>query len=137
MKRPAAVFAILFVAFFARGFVKAWFANPTSAEHLQDVAREINGALPMAVDPDTQLVLAQGEDHLITFHYKLITRRVADVDPKKLEENVRANLVGKTCGDSKIRRELLEEGTTVRLAFRDRDDLPITHIDVNLADCKP
>jgi len=137
MKRPAAVIAILLVAFFARGFLKGWFAPPTSAAQLQKVAEEINGGLPLRIDPDTELVLAQGDDHLLTFHYKFTTVRVVDVDAKKLVAEVRPNVIAKTCGDSKMRKKLLDEGTTVRHAFRDRDDFPLASVDVNVADCNP
>jgi hypothetical protein len=129
------VFAAMGAYRFSRGYLKAALQPPGSREAMRAAALELNRGLPKTIDPDLQLVFASGDDHLLSFHYKVVTRAASEVAPQDFVARVRERLVTGTCSDPDLQKRFLAHGTTVQHVFRGNDDLPIATIDVRPGDC--
>ncbi|HEX2835092.1 MAG TPA: hypothetical protein VHW00_18910 [Thermoanaerobaculia bacterium] len=128
------VVAVMTLYGFGRGFLRAALVPAGSEQAMREVALELNRDLPKTLDAHTQLAFASGNDHLLSFHYK-ISRGVADLETRSLASELRPKIVSETCGDRELYERFLAKSITVRHAFQDRDGIPIASIDVTGADC--
>lgn len=120
---------------FLKGFLKARYEPDGSPQQLQSELSAMKIGLPKTIDKDLQLWATSVDDHLVSFHYKVLTRSSAEVESEPFVAQVRGRLVSGSCSDRDLQKRFLSKGTTVRHVFQGNDMVPIASIDVKPEDC--
>lgn len=144
--RPRNVYKVAFgTVALAAGIYLGWRAwsypvaplDPSSAEHLAEVAAEINRQVPMMIDPETELLPVQSAEGLLVYNYRLVGYSAAQLDAAKFAAGARRRVVQGACTTPQTREDFLDKGVTLRYAYFDRDRRPIAAVDVKPSDCDP
>jgi len=120
-----------------------WFApgyfqqevDPRSKEFLGKVAAEINRAVPVMIDPETELMPAVGAEGMLHYNYRVVGYSAAQLDHEKFREGAKQRVKQAACSMPETRDGLLKKGVTLRYSYFDKDKKPIATIDVMPADC--
>jgi hypothetical protein len=109
--------------------------NPRSAEHLSNVAAEINRSIPAMIDKETELLPAEGREGMLIYNYRLVSYAVAQLDRAKFAAGLKQKLTQEACSRPETRDDFLRKGVTLRYSYFDKDKLPVVAVDVTPADC--
>lgn len=127
-------FAAYLIWWFAPGYFKQEM-DPRSKDFLSKVAAEINRAVPMMIDPETELMPAVGAEGVLHYNYRVVGYSAAQVDFEKFRESVKQRVRQAACTMPETRDGLLKKGVTLRYSYFDKDKQPIATMDVTPADC--
>jgi hypothetical protein len=140
MSRMKIITAVVVAAFF--GAVIWWtFAKtpqvetPRSQESLNRLAAEINRAVPVMIDKETELLTAAGAEGMLIYNYRLVSYSVSQLDAAKFAAGAKERVTQGACNRPETRDDLLKQGVTLRYAYFDKDKQHIATIDVLPADC--
>jgi len=109
--------------------------NPNSQESLNRVAAEINRAVPVMIDKETELLAAAGTEGVLTYNYRLVSYSVSQLDAAKFAAGAKERVAQGACNRAETRDDLLKQGVTLRYSYFDKDKQHIATIDVLPADC--
>jgi cbb3-type cytochrome oxidase subunit 3 len=109
--------------------------NPRSRESLNKLAVQINRAVPVMIDKETELLAAAGTEGMLTYNYRLVSYSVSQLDAAKFAKGAKDRVTQGACNRPETRDDLLKQGVTLRYAYFDRDKQHIATIDVLPADC--
>jgi hypothetical protein len=109
--------------------------DPRSQEHLSRVAAELNRALPLMIDKETELLPAMGAPGMLIYSYRLVSFSTAQVEYKKFAAAAKQQVVQGACGRPETRDDFLKKGVTLRYSYYDKDKKHIATVDVTPADC--
>ncbi len=109
--------------------------NPGSEESLNRLAVQINRAVPVMIDKETELLSAAGTEGMLTYNYRLVSYSVSQLDAAKFAAGAKERVTQGACNRSETREDLLKQGVTLRYAYFDKDKQHIATIDVVPADC--
>jgi len=106
-----------------------------SAAFLGDVAARLNEQLPKPVDQETELASVEGLEGVFVYNYRIHSRSVDEIDADGFAAAIQPQVTQAACAAPDTRDKFLKEGITLRYAYADRNDTPITSFDVTPADC--
>ena len=109
--------------------------NPRSEESLNRLAVQINRAVPVMIDKETELLTAAGTEGVLTYNYRLVSYSVSQLDAVKFATGAKERVTQGACNRPETREDLLKQGVTLRYAYFDKDKQHIATIDVLPADC--
>jgi alanine dehydrogenase len=109
--------------------------NPGSQESLHRLAVQINRAVPVMIDKETELLAAAGTEGVLTYNYRLVSYSVSQLDAAKFATGAKERVTQGACNRPETREDLLQQGVTLRYAYFDKDKQHIATIDVLPADC--
>jgi len=109
--------------------------DPRSAEHLSDIAAEINRSIPVMIDKETELLPAEGHEGMLIYNYRLVDYAVAQLDRAKFAAGVKRKVTQEACSRPETRDDFLKKGVTLRYSYFDKDKQPIAAVDVTPKDC--
>ena len=139
-KGKTAVLAILVAMLVTAGLHMSGFSffggqsDPHSKESLTEVAATLNKNMPMVVDAETELTRVEGLEGVLVYHYRLVNHSAAQLNGADLRDDLQPNVVTAICGKPEPRK-LLDQGVAFRYMYADKDMVPVTQIDVTIADC--
>jgi alanine dehydrogenase len=110
--------------------------NPRSEESLNRLAVQINRAVPVMIDKETELLAAAGTEGVLTYNYRLVSYSVSQLDAAKFATGAKERVTQGACNRPETREDLLKQGVTLRYAYFDKDKQHIATIDVLPADCE-
>jgi hypothetical protein len=108
----------------------------TSQTALSKLASDMNKTLPMMIDKDTELVATIGLQGTFVYNYRLVNHVAQDLDPQKINELMKPNIINSACTTPETRDQFLHKGVTLRYSYADKDRRHVTSIDVTPQDCK-
>jgi hypothetical protein len=139
MKRPLAWAATGMIAgVLVWWLASAYFSNrvhPSSLEHLNQVAAEINRSVPVMIDPETELLPSQAGEGMLVYNYRLVKHSVDQIDHEKFAVGAKQRVTQGACNQPVMRDDFLKHGVTLRYSYYDREKRHIATIDVTPADC--
>ena len=109
--------------------------NPRSEESLNRLAGQINRAVPVMIDKETELLAAAGSEGVLTYNYRLVSYSVSQLDAAKFAAGAKERVTQGACNRPETREDFLKQGVTLRYAYFDKDKQHIATIDVLPADC--
>jgi hypothetical protein len=109
--------------------------DPRSAQHLRDIAAQINRSVPVMIDQETELLPAEGHEGMLIYNYRLVSYTVSQLDHQKFAAGAKQKVTQGACSRPETRDEFLRNGVTLRYSYFDRDKQHIATIDVTPADC--
>jgi hypothetical protein len=109
--------------------------NPRSQQSLNKLAVQINRAVPVMIDKETELLAAAGTEGILTYNYRLVSYSVSQLDAAKFAAGAKERVTQGACNRPETRDDLLKQGVTLRYAYFDKDKRPIATIDITPADC--
>ena len=109
--------------------------NPRSVASLNRLAVQINRAVPVMIDKETELLAAAGTEGMLTYNYRLVSYSVSQLDAAKFAAGAKERVTQGACNRPETREDLLKQGVTLRYAYFDKDKQHIATIDVLPADC--
>jgi hypothetical protein len=109
--------------------------DPRSREFLSKLAAEINRAVPVMIDAETELMPVIGADGILIYNYRLVSYAVAQLDPEKFRSGAKQRVTQAACSTPETRDGLLKKGVTLRYSYFDKDRQPIATLDVTPSDC--
>ena len=109
--------------------------NPRSDESLNRLAAQINRAVPVMIDKETELLAAAGTEGMLTYNYRLVSYSVSQLDAAKFATGAKERVTQGACNRPETREDLLKQGVTLRYTYFDKDKQHIATIDVLPADC--
>ncbi|MDH3442554.1 MAG: hypothetical protein OEN50_01400, partial [Deltaproteobacteria bacterium] len=109
--------------------------DPRSIEHLRSVAAGINRSVPVMIDPETELLPAEGAQAMLIYNYRLVSYSAAQLNPEKFAASLKQKVAQNACSRPETREEFLKQGVTLRYSYFDKDKVHITTVDVTPADC--
>lgn len=132
----AIVASLLFVAVIWWGVPKSSQEENTRSEgSLNRLAVQINRAVPVMIDKETELLSAAGTEGMLTYNYRLVSYSVSQLDAAKFATGAKERVTQGSCNRPETREDLLKQGVTLRYAYFDKDKQHIATIDVLPADC--
>src|SRR5947207_13144256 len=130
----AGVIAAYLAWWFLPGYLRGR-GDPRSAEHLSDIAAEINRSIPVMIDKETELLPAEGHEGMLIYNYRLVDYAVAQLDRAKFAAGVKRKVTQEACSRPETRDDFLKKGVTLRYSYFDKDKQPIAAVDVTPKDC--
>jgi hypothetical protein len=130
------VAAVFFGAVIWWAVPKSQEENPRSEESLNRLAVQINRAVPVMIDKETELLAAAGTEGVLTYNYRLVSYSVSQLDAAKFATGAKERVTQGACNRPETREDLLKQGVTLRYAYFDKDKQHIATIDVLPADCE-
>ena len=130
----AGVFAGYMVLWVVPEYFKAR-EDPRSVEHLSKVAAELNRAVPVMIDAETELLPVEGAPGMLIYNYRLVSYSAAQVDRDKFTAGAKQRVTESVCSRPETRDDFLKKGVTLRYSYYDKDKYPIATVDVTPADC--
>ena len=109
--------------------------NPRSQQSLNKLAVQINRAVPVMIDKETELLAAAGTEGMLTYNYRLVSYSVSQLDAAKFAAGAKERVTQGACNRPETRDDLLKQGVTLRYAYFDKDKRHIATIDITPADC--
>jgi hypothetical protein len=109
--------------------------NTRSEESLNKLAGQINRAVPVMIDKETELLAAAGTEGILTYNYRLVSYSVSQLDAAKFATGAKERVTLGACNRPETREDLLKQGVTLRYAYFDKDKQHIATIDVLPSDC--
>jgi hypothetical protein len=109
--------------------------NPRSQQSLNKLAVQINRAVPVMIDKETELLAAAGTEGILTYNYRLVSYSVSQLDAANFAAGAKERVTQGACNRPETRDDLLKQGVTLRYAYFDKDKRPIATIDITPADC--
>jgi hypothetical protein len=109
--------------------------NPRSQQSLNKLAVQINRAVPVMIDKETELLAAAGTEGILTYNYRLVSYSVSQLDAAKFAAGAKERVTQGACNRPETRDDLLKQGVTLRYAYFDKDKRHIATIDITPADC--
>jgi hypothetical protein len=109
--------------------------DPRSIEHLSRVAAELNRAVPMMIDKETELLPTNAAPGMLIYSYRLVNFSAARISHEKFTAAAKQQVVQGACGRPETRDDLLKNGVTLRYSYFDKDKKHIATVDVTPADC--
>jgi hypothetical protein len=109
--------------------------NSRSLESLSRVAAELNRAVPVMIDKETELLSAAGSEAMLIYNYRLVRYSVSQLDAKQFATRIKPGVTRNACNRAETREEFLNKGITLSYAYFDKDKQHIATIDVTSADC--
>ena len=108
---------------------------PGSIEHMQREAAHLNGSLPLPLDKETELTIAEGAYRMLIYKYRLVNVSVRQVDYRKFAADYKPKLVQASCTNPATRNDFLIKGISLRYSYFDKDKQHLATIDVTPKDC--
>ena len=131
-----AVGAVLFAAIIWWSLPKSFQReDPSSQDSLNRVAAEINRAVPVMIDKETELLSSAGAEGMLIYNYRLVSYSVFQLDPARFAAGAKERVSQGACSRPETRDDLLKQGVTLRYSYFDKDKQHIATIDVLPADC--
>ncbi|MCR9095914.1 MAG: hypothetical protein NXI30_16960 [bacterium] len=127
------VFAVCAVAF---QLALEAFRDPTSKAALDDVATATNRDLPIMIDEQTEFYEAEGLEGVLVFKYRAPAAVFEGVDPAVFAARMKPIVGENVCADEELRRDFIDQGVVIRLAYSTTAGDPIASIDVAASDCE-
>lgn len=109
--------------------------NPRSQQSLNKLAVQINRAVPVMIDKETELLAAAGTEGMLTYNYRLVSYSVSQLDAAKFAAGAKERVTQGACNRPETRDDLLKQGVSLRYAYFDKDKRHIATIDITPADC--
>jgi hypothetical protein len=109
--------------------------NPRSQESLNKLAAEINRAVPVMIDKETELLTAAGVEGTLIYNYRLVSYSISQLDAAKFAAGAKERVAQGACSRPETRDDLLKQGVTLRYAYFDKEKQHIATIDITPADC--
>lgn len=109
--------------------------NPSSEESLNRLAAEINRAVPVMIDKETELLGSAGAEGMLIYNYRLVSYSVSQLDAARFAAGAKERVSQGACSRPETRDDLLKQGVTLRYSYFDKDRQHIATIDVLPADC--
>lgn len=109
--------------------------NPSSQASLNRLAVQINRAVPVMIDRETELLAAAGTEGMLIYNYRLVSYSVSQLDAAKFAAGAKERVTQGACNRPETRDDLLKQGVTLRYSYFDKDKQHIATIDVLPADC--
>ena len=109
--------------------------NPSSEEPLNRLAAEINRAVPVMIDKETELLGSAGAEGMLIYNYRLVSYSVSQLDAARFAAGAKERVSQGACSRPETRDDLLKQGVTLRYSYFDKDRQHIATIDVLPADC--
>src|SRR5918992_313504 len=104
--------------------------NPRSQQSLNKLAVQINRAVPVMIDKETELLAAAGTEGMLTYNYRLVSYSVSQLDAAKFAAGAKERVTQGACNRPETREDLLKQGVPLRYAYFDKDKQHIATIDV-------
>ena len=109
--------------------------NPSSEESLNRLAAEINRAVPVMIDKETELLGSAGAEGMLIYNYRLVSYSISQLDAARFAAGAKERVSQGACSRPESRDDLLKQGVTLRYSYFDKDRQHIATIDVLPADC--
>lgn len=109
--------------------------DPRSVEHLSQVAADINRAVPVMIDQETELLPSTAGPALLVYNYRLVKYSIAEIDPQRFAAGAKQKVTQGACNQPEMRDNFLRPGVTLRYSYFDKNKQHIATIDVTPADC--
>lgn len=109
--------------------------NPRSQQSLNKLAVQINRAVPVMIDKETELLAAAGTEGMLTYNYRLVSYSVSQLDAAKFAAGAKERVTQGACNRPETRDDLLKQGVSLRYAYFDKDKRHIATIEITPADC--
>lgn len=109
--------------------------DPRSEEYLSRIAAELNRAVPLMIDKETELMPTSGHDGMFIYNYRLVSYSWKDFDYQRFAAGARERLVQNACSRPEARDDFLKKGVTLRYSYYDKDKQHVATIDVTPKDC--
>ena len=109
--------------------------NPSSEEPLNRLAAEINRAVPVMIDKETELLGSAGAEGMLIYNYRLVSYSISQLDAARFAAGAKERVSQGACSRPETRDDLLKQGVTLRYSYFDKDRQHIATIDVLPADC--
>lgn len=109
--------------------------NPSSEESLNRLAAEINRAVPVMIDKETELLGSAGAEGMLIYNYRLVSYSISQLDAARFAAGAKERVSQGACSRPETRDDLLKQGVTLRYSYFDKDRQHIATIDVLPADC--
>jgi hypothetical protein len=130
--------AAALIVFLIWSFAPVYFrteADPRSKEFLSKLAAEINRAVPVMIDAETELMPVEGADGMLIYNYRLISYSAVQLNPQKFQDGAKQKVTQAACSTPETRDGLLKKGVTLRYSYFDKDKQHIATLDVTPSDC--
>jgi hypothetical protein len=109
--------------------------NPSSIEHLTGVAAEINRAVPMMIDAETELLPSEAGEAMLVYNYRLVKYSAGDIDHQRFAAGAKQKVTQGACNQPVMRDDFLKQGVTLRYSYFDKNKRHIATVEVSPADC--
>jgi hypothetical protein len=109
--------------------------NTRSQESLNRLAAEINRAVPVMIDKETELLTAAVAEGMLIYKYRLVSYSVSQLDAAKFAAGAKERVSQSACSRPETRDDLLKQGVTLRYSYFDKEKQHIATIDVLPAYC--
>jgi hypothetical protein len=109
--------------------------NPSSIEHLSNVAAEINRSVPMMIDAETELLPSEAGEAMLVYNYRLVKYSAGEIDHQKFATGAKQKVTQGACNQPVMRDDFLKQGVTLRYSYFDKDKRHIATVEVTPADC--
>ncbi|MGH7795885.1 MAG: hypothetical protein ACREQ2_13510 [Candidatus Binatia bacterium] len=109
--------------------------NPSSLEHLSNVAAEINRSVPVMIDAETELLPSEAGEAMLVYNYRLVKYSVGQIDHQKFAAGAKQRVTQGACSQPVMRDDFLKQGVTLRYSYFDKDKRHIATVEVTPADC--
>ncbi len=109
--------------------------DPRSKEFLSKVAAELNKAVPVMIDKETELLPSVGAEGMLIYNYRLVSFSAAQVDAKKFAAAARQQVTQGACSRPETRDGFLKKGVILRYSYFDKDKQHIATVDVEPSNC--
>ncbi|HEY7714572.1 MAG TPA: hypothetical protein VIE90_08685 [Candidatus Binatia bacterium] len=109
--------------------------NPSSVEHLSNVAAEINRSVPVMIDAETELLPSEAGEAMLVYNYRLIKYSVGQIDHQKFAAGAKQRVTQGACNQPVMRDDFLKQGVTLRYSYFDKEKQHIATVEVTPADC--
>ncbi len=97
---------------------------------------EVNKAMPMRVDKNTEVTNVGIEYATIIYNYRLVNLTEDQISAEQLASQMKEHLLHSACSNPETRKNLLDKGITIRSSYSDRLFSHITTVNITSADCK-
>jgi len=102
---------------------------------LNKVAKELNKALPMMIDRDTEMTAALGLEGVLAYNYRFVNHTATQLDAAQVNDALKPRITQAACTTPDTRDTFLKKGVTLRYNYYDKNQTFITRIDIQPKDC--
>lgn len=110
-------------------------SDPRSMEYLNKVAADINRAVPVMIDAETELLPSTAGYAMLVYNYRLVKYSASQLDHQKFAAGAKQKIVQGACNRPETRDGFLKEGVTLRYSYFDKDKKHVATVEVAPADC--
>jgi hypothetical protein len=110
-------------------------AAPDSQARLSQIAAELNRSVPMMIDRETELTVAEAHPSMLIYKYRLVPYSVRQLDHEKFAAGAKQRVTQGACNQPQLQEDFLKKNVTLRYSYFDKDKQHIATVDVTPADC--